>query len=128
VDPTPIGKNKMSGFWPNFFLHLFTNVWRRWCSLFNADLALSVTMTAISTVVSIVALPMNLLLYANVCYHVDVTSDLDWVSVFVALAIVISGISLGLFCSYYCHSHQFNIMANQGWFSSVEQRKLLSFI
>lgn len=85
----------------------------RWCSLFNADLSLSVTMTAISTILSVLALPANLLLYANVSYHADVTSDLDWVSVFVALSIVISAISLGLFCSFYCHSHRFNIMANQ---------------
>jgi hypothetical protein len=83
-------------------------------------------MTAISTVLSIVALPVNLLLYANICYHADVTSDLDWLSVIVALAIVISGISSGLFCSYYCHSHRFNIMANQGKFSSRKKRLLSS--
>lgn len=71
-------------------------------------------MTAISTVLSVLALPANLLLYANVSYHKDVTSDLDWASIFVALAIVISAISLGLFCSYYCHSHRFNVMANRG--------------
>jgi len=86
----------------------------RWCSLFNADLALSVTMTAISTFLSIITLPANLLLYANITYQADVTSDLDWVSVFVALAIVISAIALGLFFSYYCHSYRFNIIANQG--------------
>jgi hypothetical protein len=80
-------------------------------------------MTAISTVVSVVTLPVNLLLYTHVCYHADVTSDLDWVSVFVALAIVISGISLGLYCSYYCHSHRFNIMANQGMFSFLGSNK-----
>jgi hypothetical protein len=85
-----------------------------WCSLFNADLALSVTMTAISTILSILALPANLLLYANFSYHADVTSELDWVSVFVALAIVISAIAVGLYCSYACHSHRFNIIANQG--------------
>jgi len=32
-----------------------------WCSLFNASLALSVTMTAISTILSVVMLPANLL-------------------------------------------------------------------
>ena len=87
-----------------------------WCSLFNADLALSVTMTAISTILSTLALPANLLLYANVSYHADVTSELDWVSVFVALAIVISAIALGLFCSYKFHSYRFNIIANQSKF------------
>lgn len=36
-----------------------------WCSLFNADLALSVTMTTISTLASTFMLPANLLLYVN---------------------------------------------------------------
>lgn len=84
-----------------------------WCSMFNADLALSVTMTAISTVLSIIALPANLLLYANISYAADVTSDLDWRSVFIALAIVISAIALGLYSSYRCHSYRFNIFCNK---------------
>ena len=85
----------------------------RWCSLFNADLALSVTMTAISTILSVVALPVNLLLYANFSYNADVTSDLDWISVFIALAIVISAITLGLYMSYHCRSYKFNMLANK---------------
>jgi len=84
-----------------------------WCSLFNADLALSVTMTAISTILSCLALPVNLLLYANFSYNADVISDLDWVSVFVALGIVISAITLGLYMSYHCHSFKFNMLANK---------------
>jgi predicted Na+-dependent transporter len=82
--------------------------------MFNADLALSVTMTAISTILSCVALPANLLLYANISYNADVTKDLDWMSVFVALAIVISAIALGLYCSYSTHSYRFNMIANKG--------------
>ena len=35
------------------------------CSMFNADLALSVTMTAISTLLSVIMLPLNLLLYTR---------------------------------------------------------------
>jgi predicted Na+-dependent transporter len=85
----------------------------RWSSLFNADLALSVAMTAISTVLSVVTLPANLLLYAKLSYDADVTSNLDWRSVFIALAIVISAIASGLICSYYVQSHGFNILANQ---------------
>ena len=49
-----------------------------WCSMFNADLALSVTMTTISTLLSIVMLPVNLLLYANHAYEADVVAALDW--------------------------------------------------
>ena len=71
-------------------------------------------MTALSTILSVFALPANLLLYANISYNADITKDLDWVSVFVALAIVISAIALGLFCSYSSHSYRFNIMANRG--------------
>ena len=85
--------------------------------MFNADLALSVTMTAISTVLSIVALPLNLLLYANIVYDADVIQDLDWRSLFIALAIVISAIGLGLYSSYRSHSFKFNMMANQVCFS-----------
>lgn len=84
-----------------------------WCSLFNADLALSVAMTAISTILSVIALPVNLLLYAKFSYDADVTSDLDWISVFVALGIVISAITLGLYVSYKCHSYKFNMIVNK---------------
>ena len=84
-----------------------------WCSLFNADLALSVTMTAISTIVSCLTLPANLLLYARFSYGDDIVHSLDWTALFVSLAIVISGITLGLFCSARVHSHKFNIMANR---------------
>lgn len=84
-----------------------------WCSLFNADLALSVTMTAISTILSCIALPVNLLLYASFSYNADVTSDLDWASVFIALMIVISAIALGLYMSHKSHSYKFNMLANK---------------
>lgn len=81
--------------------------------MFNADLALSVTMTAISTLLSVIFLPVNLLIYARYSYEADVISSLDWTSLFVALAIVIGAIGLGLFCSAKIHSHKFNLMANQ---------------
>eukprot|EP00521_Asterionellopsis_glacialis_P007667 CAMPEP_0195287780 /NCGR_PEP_ID=MMETSP0707-20130614/4706_1 /TAXON_ID=33640 /ORGANISM="Asterionellopsis glacialis, Strain CCMP134" /LENGTH=405 /DNA_ID=CAMNT_0040347567 /DNA_START=114 /DNA_END=1331 /DNA_ORIENTATION=+ len=84
-----------------------------WCSMFNADLALSVTMTAISTVLSVVALPANLLIYAKYSYDDDVIANLDWTSLFVALAIVIGAISLGLFCSASRGTPEFNLFANK---------------
>jgi len=70
-------------------------------------------MTAISTILSCVALPVNLLVYAKFSYHADVTSDLDWLSVFIALIIVISGIALGLYMSHKSHSYKFNMLANK---------------
>ena len=45
--------------------------------MFNADLALSVTMTAISTILLSIALPVNLLVHANFSYNADVIGDLD---------------------------------------------------
>ena len=71
-----------------------------WCSVFNADLALSVTMTAVSTILSIIFLPANLLLYTRFSYHGDVMAALDWSSIFIALGIVILAIVAGLFASY----------------------------
>lgn len=92
----------------------------RWCSMFNADLALSVTMTAISTILSVVMLPLNLLIYAKYSYDDDVIGNLDWTSLFVALAIVIGAISLGLWFSATRNSVKFNIFANKlGNFAGV---------
>ena len=84
-----------------------------WCSVFNADLALSVTMTAVSTFLSTVFLPLNLLLYAQWTYDDDIIGNLDWKSLFTAIAIVLTAIVLGLFCSAKIHSHRFNILANK---------------
>lgn len=81
--------------------------------MFNADLALSVTMTAISTILSIGVLPLNLLLYTKLTYDSDVLDKLDWTSLFVALAIVISAICSGLYCSYQFQNRLFNKVANQ---------------
>lgn len=84
-----------------------------WCSMFNADLALSVTMTAISTMMSVLMLPVNLVIYATSSYSGAVVKSLDWVSLFVSLVVVISAIGLGLLCSYKIHSHKFNLFANK---------------
>ena len=81
--------------------------------MFNADLALSVTMTAISTLLSIIFLPINLMIYTRGSYDADVIHSVDWVSLFIALGIVISAIGLGLFSSASIHSPKFNIYANK---------------
>jgi predicted Na+-dependent transporter len=81
--------------------------------MFNADLALSVTMTAISTILSVIFLPMNLLIYATYSYDDDVVENLDWTALFIALCIVIGAISLGLFFSAKVNSPNFNLMANK---------------
>jgi len=84
-----------------------------WCSMFNADLALSVTMTAISTAVSTVMLPLNLIMYSRSKYGNDIVDDINWLSLFIALAIVIGSIGSGLLCSAKIHSRRFNLLANK---------------
>ena len=95
------------------YKHSYDDYYFRWCSMFNADLALSVTMTAISTILSIITLPLNLLLYTKFCYNRNVVANVDWSSVFVALNIVISAVALGLFASYSNRSHKFNMIVNK---------------
>ena len=80
---------------------------------FNADLALSVTMTAISTLLSVLLMPANLLIYCRASYDADVVQSIDFNSLFIALTVVILAIGLGLFASAKVHSYRFNIFANK---------------
>jgi len=84
-----------------------------WCSLFNADLALSVCMTAISTFASLFMLPLNLLVYAKYSLGDDVLSSLDWGGLFTALVIVISAICIGLYFSSQRSTPEFHMFANK---------------
>lgn len=84
-----------------------------WCSMFNADLALSVAMTAISTLASTIMLPLNLVVYARYSYNDDIVQSLNWMSVVAALSIVICAIALGLWASASFRSHNFNLHANR---------------
>ena len=84
-----------------------------WCSMFNADLALSVTMTTISTLLSILMLPVNLVLYANQAYEANVVEALDWEALFLSLFIVISAIGLGLACAATITWPAFSTLANK---------------
>mmetsp|Transcript_36904 Transcript_36904/g.42939 ORF Transcript_36904/g.42939 Transcript_36904/m.42939 type:complete len:484 (+) Transcript_36904:196-1647(+) len=95
-----------------------------WCSLFNAELALSVAMTAISTLMSILLLPCNLLLYTHLAYGGDeennVLRNVKWVKLFVSLIVVILGILVGLFCSAQVRSKRFQLWSNRlGTFSGL---------
>jgi predicted Na+-dependent transporter len=84
-----------------------------WCSLFNADLALSVTMTAISTLLSVVMLPINLLVYTRHNYKDDVGAIMDWNALLLSLVTVILAISSGLYSSAKFGSEQFKLLANR---------------
>ena len=90
-----------------------------WCSLFNADLALSVAMTALSTVISVVALPANLLLYTHLAYghnsnqekH-NILESVDFLKLLTSLSIIIAAILSGLYTSSRINSSRFNRLAN----------------
>ena len=88
-----------------------------WCSLFNADLSLSVAMTSVSSILSLGMLPANLLFYTWLAYDVvgtggndetddddvediDILEELDFTAIFISLGIVLSAILLGLLASY----------------------------
>jgi predicted Na+-dependent transporter len=75
-----------------------------WCSMFNADLALSVTMTAVSTLLSTLMLPANLVLYTKFTYSAAVVKTLDWRALFISLTVVIGGICSGLVASHRANS------------------------
>ena len=67
------------------------------CSLFNADLALSVAMTTVSTILSMGFLPLNLFIWITICYGESV--GVPWSKLFVPLAVVVFAILGGLILS-----------------------------
>lgn len=73
-------------------------------------------MTAISTILSIVMLPANLIIYTHFAFpknhDEEIVGKLDWTALFVALAIVISGIALGLYSTARVQDRRFNKIAN----------------
>lgn len=93
----------------------FSNLW---CSMFNADLALSVAMTSISTLLSVVLLPCNLLLYTFLAYGKEaeesVLDHISWEALFVSLLVVIAAVATGLCASHKIKSKTFRIWANRG--------------
>lgn len=78
-----------------------------WCNLINADLALSVAMTTVSTIVSAVVLPLNILLYIEFGYKKldpdnaqDVVDKLPYAVIGYTLANVISAVTIGLYLGH----------------------------
>ena len=72
------------------------------CSVMNADIALSIAMTTASSILAIVALPANLLLYSHLAFtdEDDKKTEIKWSEFSVSLGVVIAGIMLGLYLSY----------------------------
>ena len=68
-----------------------------WCFLANADLALSVAMTTASTLVSLVALPVNLLLYVTLLYGREANVEMS--RLLLACGVVVAAVITGYFFS-----------------------------
>lgn len=69
-----------------------------WCSLFNADLALSIAMTTCSTMVSMVFTPLNLAIYTKAAYGVG--ANLDHLKLFSSIGVAVVAILSGLLVSH----------------------------
>lgn len=70
-------------------------------------------MTAISTILSVGMLPLNVFLYMKASYGDDILSTLDWNSLGISLAVVITAITLGLIFTYKFDSSTFRDVANK---------------
>ena len=90
-----------------------------WCFLFNADLALSVAMTTVSSVASVVMLPLNLAIYLNATGSTNI--DIEYGPLSVAVAVVVCGIGAGLLASSKLPSrrHVFHALANVAGLSLI---------
>jgi predicted Na+-dependent transporter len=91
-----------------------------WCSTFNADLALSVAMTTVSSLMSIALLPANLFLFTYLAYGGAQNDDgqtvieaLDFKTLFSSLAVVLSAILSGLAAGYKYDTHRFHVACNR---------------
>lgn len=75
-----------------------------WCSLFNADLALSVAMTAVSTFASAFMLPINLTMYLKLLNKGKTEAEIDvpWAALFQGIGTVMVAILVGVFISTRC--------------------------
>jgi len=78
-----------------------------WCNLINADLALSVAMTTVSTLVSVVVLPINVIVYIELGYKKvnpegadEVVRLLPYTVIGYTLANVIVAVITGLYFGY----------------------------
>ncbi|CAK9011450.1 Solute carrier family 10 member 6 (Sodium-dependent organic anion transporter) [Durusdinium trenchii] len=79
-----------------------------WCNLINADLALSVAMTTVSTIVSAVVLPINIILYIELGYKAlspdnaqEIVELLPYEVIAYTLANVICAVCTGLYFGYH---------------------------
>jgi len=69
-----------------------------WCSLMNADLALSLAMTTCSTLLAAICMPVNLLLWTGIAY--GDTPSLELPKLLANIGVAITGILLGTTLSF----------------------------
>jgi len=77
-----------------------------WCSVFNADLAMSVAMTGASTLVGVVMLPVNLVLYCTLLYGENSFTGEHFVAVVRSLAVIIVALIIGLGASWWMNDEK----------------------
>jgi len=77
-----------------------------WCSVFNADLAMSVAMTGASTLVGVVMLPVNLICYCTLLYGESTFTGEHFVAVLGSLAVIIVALFIGLGVSWLMDSEK----------------------
>lgn len=108
-----------------------------WCSLLNADLALSVAMTAMSTVLCVAFLPANLMLYTTAAYSSgssgkSIISSLNFGALFISIGVVIGAIILGMVASAKYDNPKFHklayIFANISGIALILFSVVLSFV
>jgi len=77
-----------------------------WCSVFNADLAMSVAMTGASTLVGVVMLPVNLILYCTLLYGESTFTGEHFIAVLISLTVIIVALFIGLGVSWMMDSER----------------------
>lgn len=88
----------------DFLSSSLLSIYSWWCSLFNADLALSIAMTSVSSVLSIAFLPLNLMLYVRLFYGSSV--DIQWGKFFLSVGITVAAVVAGAVVSYKIPQHR----------------------
>ena len=103
-----------------------------WCSIMNADLGLSVSMTTVSTFLGCGFLPLNVFVYSYAAYRSDVLYAINFGNIFISPAIVIVAISVGIFCSYKIDTPRWhktsNILGNVSGLALIIFTVILAFI
>jgi len=77
-----------------------------WCSIFNADLAMSVAMTGASTLVGCVMLPVNLIMYCTLLYGESTFTGAHFMAVVCSLTVIIVALFIGLGISWWMDSEK----------------------